>query len=859
MADTPLMKQYREMKADYADTVLFFRLGDFYEMFDDDAVEVSSLLNLTLTHKGDDPMCGIPYHAARNYIKRLLDLGKKIAVCEQTELPQNGKNLAKREVVRIITPATVVDEDYLGGFDFNYVLSVFRTDCAWCDISTGEFKIRSLEKTARIQDIQTVIEMLRPKEILVCDDEYFLDSAFKEAVDSSGAMITKLAPWYFNIKNGYKLLCDIAGVANLSSFGLESSDKGIGPAAALMKYVQETSKASVRHLANYKVEQDARYVGLDMSTRRNLELFNNLHDGSARYSLFSSINKCRTYGGTRLLKTWISLPLRSLSQIEERQKNVKFFYDNKDELDRVKDLISGAMDLNRITTRVFLNRAVPHDLTGLSQAVRTFVQIVSANPEHYSLLFETPLSDKEAFEGAIELASEIERAIEPSFLGQFNAGEVILRGYDEELDRLRDLQSHSDSLLKDYLEEEKAASGITILKLGYNRVFGYYLEVPNGQLSKVPEHFIRRQTLVNGERFTTPKLKDYEYEILRSSDQAARLEEQLFKNLVQKASKLSVVLNSMGNFMNLVDVYQGLAVLAIERNYVCPQLTADDVLQIKDGRHPVVEQVLGPGKFVPNGLDLDTRFALITGPNMAGKSTYLRQNALIILLAHTGSFVPASFAKIGLVDRIFCRVGASDNLSGGESTFLVEMQETAYILRNCTRSSFVIVDEIGRGTSTQDGMSIAWAVMRDLISKGCRTLFATHYHELTMVDTQGIRLLTLDVQENGNNIVFLRRVKEGVANSSYGIHVARMAGVPTSVVKDARSFQSRHFADYGSEQTGSLFTGNGEDQAPVSYINPAVLEIVEKIKNADPDSMTPLQAMLFLSKLKEDATALEEE
>ena len=859
MADTPLMKQYREMKADYADTVLFFRLGDFYEMFDDDAVEVSSLLNLTLTHKGDDPMCGIPYHAARNYIKRLLDLGKKIAVCEQTELPQNGKNLAKREVVRIITPATVVDEDYLGGFDFNYVLSVFRTDCAWCDISTGEFKIRSLEKTARIQDIQTVIEMLRPKEILVCDDEYFLDSAFKEAVDSSGAMITKLAPWYFNIKNGYKLLCDIAGVANLSSFGLESSDKGIGPAAALMKYVQETSKGSVRHLANYKVEQDARYVGLDMSTRRNLELFNNLHDGSARYSLFSSINKCRTYGGTRLLKTWISLPLRSLSQIEERQKNVKFFYDNKDELDRVKDLISGAMDLNRITTRVFLNRAVPHDLTGLSQAVRTFVQIVSANPEHYSSLFETPLSDKEAFEGAIELASEIERAIDPSFLGQFNAGEVILRGYDEELDRLRDLQSHSDSLLKDYLEEEKAASGITILKLGYNRVFGYYLEVPNGQLSKVPEHFIRRQTLVNGERFTTPKLKDYEYEILRSSDQAARLEEQLFKNLVQKASKLSVVLNSMGNFMNLVDVYQGLAVLAIERNYVCPQLTADDVLQIKEGRHPVVEQVLGPGKFVPNGLDLDTRFALITGPNMAGKSTYLRQNALIILLAHTGSFVPASFAKIGLVDRIFCRVGASDNLSGGESTFLVEMQETAYILRNCTRSSFVIVDEIGRGTSTQDGMSIAWAVMRDLISKGCRTLFATHYHELTMVDTQGIRLLTLDVQENGNNIVFLRRVKEGVANSSYGIHVARMAGVPTSVVKDARSFQSRHFADYGSEQTGSLFTGNGEDQAPVSYINPAVLEIVEKIKNADPDSMTPLQAMLFLSKLKEDATALEEE
>ena len=859
MADTPLMKQYREMKADYADTVLFFRLGDFYEMFDDDAVEVSSLLNLTLTHRGDEPMCGIPYHAARNYIKRLLDLGKKIAVCEQTELPQNGKTLAKREVVRIITPATVVDEDFLGGSDFNYVLSVFRTDCAWCDISTGDFKIRSLDKTGRIQDLQTVIEMLRPREILVCDDEYFLDSAFKETVDSSGAMVTKLAPWYFNIKNGYKLLCDIAGVANLSSFGIDTNEKGIGPAAALMKYVQETSKAPVRHLANYKVEHDSRYVGLDKSTRRNLELFNNLHDGSTRYSLFSSINRCRTFGGTRLLKAWISLPLRNIPEIEERQDNIRFFHNNTDELDRVKGLIASAMDLNRITTRVFLNRAVPHDLTGLAQAVRTFVQIVSGNPEHYSALFEGPLKDSDSVQAAVELAAEIERAIDPSFLGQFNSGEVILDGYSEELDRLRDLHNHSDSMLKAYLEEEKASSGISILKIGYNRVFGYYLEVPNGQLSKVPEHFIRRQTLVNGERFTTERLKEYEYDILRAEEQASRLEEQLFKDLVQKAGRLSAVLNAMGNFMNLVDVYQGLAVLAIEQNYVCPQLTADDVLEIRDGRHPVVEQVLGPGKFVPNALDLDTRFALITGPNMAGKSTYLRQNALIILLAHTGSFVPASSAKIGVVDRIFCRVGASDNLSGGESTFLVEMQETAYILRNCSRSSFVIVDEIGRGTSTQDGMSIAWAVMRDLIAKGCRTLFATHYHELTMVDTQGIRLLTLEVLENGNNIVFLRRVKEGVANSSYGIHVARMAGVPASVVKDARSFQNRHFADYGSEQTGSLFTGGSEEQECMPSYNPAMQEIVDQIRNCEPDSMTPLQAMLFLSKLKEDATALEEE
>lgn len=858
MADTPLMKQYRDMKAEYAGTVLFFRLGDFYEMFDEDAVEVSSLLNLTLTHKGDAPMCGIPFHAARNYIKRLLDLGKKIAVCEQTELPQNGKNLAKREVVRIITPATVVDDDFLGPSDFNYVLSVYRTDCAYCDISTGDFVLKSLDRTARIQNIRTLIEMLRPKEILVCDDEYFVDSALKEAVDISGAMITKLPPWYFKCRAGYSLLCEVAGVTSLASFGIEESDKSAGPAGALMKYVQETSRTSVKHLANYRIESDSRYVGLDGSTRRNLELFANLHDGSSRATLFSSINRCRTYGGTRLLKSWLSLPLRDLDEIRFRQDNVTFFYQNAKELERVRGLVSSAMDLNRITTRVFLKKAVPHDLTALSSAVRTFLGIVREYPEHYQKLFDNVLFDSDSVNCVVELAREIESAVNPDFLGQFNAGEVILPGYNAELDEKRDMHDHGDRLLKKYLEEEKASSSISILKLGYNRVFGYYLEVPNGQLSKVPGHFIRRQTLVNGERFTTPRLKEYEYGILKAKDEAERLEERLFAALVEKAGRLCAVLNAMGSFMNRVDVYQGLAALAVENSYVCPQMTSDDVLDISQGRHPVVEQVLGPGKFVPNDLEMSTRFALITGPNMAGKSTYLRQNALIILLAHMGSYVPASHAVIGLTDRIFCRVGASDNLSGGESTFLIEMQETAYILRNCSSHSFVVVDEIGRGTSTQDGMSIAWAVMKSLIEKSCRTLFATHYHELTMVNTEGIRLLTLEVRENGNSIVFLRRVKEGVANSSYGIHVAKMAGVPGAVLKDARSFQNRHFADYGTG-ADTLFTsldGNSSEDTSLSYAGNVVLD---EIKNCDPDSMTPLQAMLLLSKLKEDVTALEEE
>ena len=858
MADTPLMKQYREMKASYADMVLFFRLGDFYEMFDEDAVEVSSLLNLTLTHKGDSPMCGIPYHAARNYIKRLLELGKKIAVCEQTSIPADGRTLAKREVVRIITPATVVDEDFLGSPDFNFVLSVFRSDCAYCDVSTGDFILRPLDKNNRIQALRSVIEQISPREILVCDDEYFLDNRLKDALDGTGVMVTKLPPWHF-IKNAcYKFLCEEARVNSLASYGIKPEDSVVSPAGALLRYVKETSMGSVSHLTDYRLFSDLQYVGIDESSRRNLELFNNLHDGSTRASLFSVINRCRTYGGTRLLRSWISSPLRDIEKIRERQTHVRFFYENAEELKRVRNLIHGSMDLNRLTTRVFLRRAVPHDLTAIRQSILTFVEIVSEDPDRYRSIFTGLLCNDEAVGRAVELASEIGKAVNSEFLGQFNAGEVILDGYDRELDEKRLLYRDSDEILKRYLEDEKAKSGLTILKLGYNRVFGYYLEVPNGQLSKVPDYFIRRQTLVNGERFTTDRLRDFEHEILSAQASAEEREREIYRGLLEMTDAVSEVLNEMGSFMNLTDVYQALATLAVDSSYTCPEVCEEDVLEIEEGRHPVVEKMLGPGKFVPNNLDMNTRFSLITGPNMAGKSTYLRQNALIILLAHTGSFVPAKRARIGLVDRIFCRVGASDNLSGGESTFLVEMQETAFILRTCTSRSFVIVDEIGRGTSTQDGMSIAWAVMKNLSEKSCRTLFATHYHELTMVDTSGIRLLTLEVEEKGDSVVFLRKVREGVANSSYGIHVARMAGVPASVVRDAKYFQKRHFADYGP-QTGSLFTSDSPDEAGPSYADPAQEEIMKTLRECNTDSLTPIQAMLLLSKLSEDVKSLPSE
>ena len=842
------MKQYREVKSQYADMVLFFRLGDFYEMFDEDAKEVSALLNLTLTHRGDSPMCGIPYHAAKNYIKRLLDCGKKIAICEQMELPENSKALARREVIRIVTPATVVDEDFLDDKSFNYIICFFQHALAFCDVSTGDFHIRALDAKNKAQSVRAALQQISPREILVCEDEYFLDFDFKSIIDSYPAMVTKLAPWYFTQKGCYKILCEQAKVKSLASYGLKDNDRLVCPAGALIRYITETSKSSVSHLTDYKVDSEESFVGMDESSRKNLELFSNLYDGSSRYSLFECINRTRTSGGSRLLKNWISFPLRDLNQISFRQQWVRFFVDSPSELSRVREALGTAMDLNRLVTRVMLKRAVPHDLVGIKQTIGSFFNLVSANPEKYFSLLETSL-DQDALSECADLMQRIDRAINDQCLGQFQEGQVILDGYSELLDQRRALRDHSDEILKSYLDKVKAESGLSILKLGYNRVFGYYLEIPKGQVAKAPAYFYRKQTLVNGERFTTDELMQYEKDILQANAQAETLEKQLYEEILAEVLKIDAHLNSIGHFLNTIDVFQALATLAVDSSYVCPEMTEEDVLEIHDGRHPVVERQLGPGKFVSNSLDMSIRFSLITGPNMAGKSTYLRQNALIILLAHMGSFVPASSARIGIVDKIFCRVGAMDNLARGESTFLVEMQEAAFILRNCTQRSFVIVDEIGRGTSTQDGMSIAYAIMKSLIEKGAKTLFATHYHELTMLDTTGIRLLTLDVREEKGSVTFLRKVKDGVANSSYGIHVARMAGVPATVVRDAKSFQGRHFADYSMSQ-GSLFTSDADYDEPSQTEDS---EVIKELRAINLDEMTPMQALILLSKLKEKA------
>ncbi|MBR4427199.1 MAG: DNA mismatch repair protein MutS, partial [Spirochaetales bacterium] len=787
----------------------------------------------------------------KNYIKRLLDCGKKIAICEQMELSENSKSLARREVVRIVTPATVVDEDFLDDRSFNYIICFFQHSMAFCDVSTGDFHLRSLEAGNKAQAVRTALEQTVPREILVCEDEYFLDYDFKAVIDSYPAMVTKLAPWYFSQKNCYKLLCEQAKVKSLAAYGIKENDKLVCPAGALIRYITETSKSSVSHLTNYNVDSEEAFVGMDESTRKNLELFSNLYDGTSRYTLFETINRTRTGGGSRLLKSWMAFPLRDICQIQFRQDWVEFFKDDPQELSRVRESLSGAMDLNRLVTRVLLKRAVPHDLIGIRNTIGSFFSLISSNPERYFSLLEKSM-DQDALSACADLMKRIDSAINEQCLGQFQEGQVILPGYDSQLDEMRALRDHSDIILKQYLDEVKQQTGMTIIKLGYNRIFGYYLEVPKGQVSRVPDFFYRKQTLVNGERFTTDHLMQYEKDILQANAQAEERERLLYDQIQANVLQLDAYLNSIGHFLNNVDVFQSLATFAVDSNCARPQMTQDDVLSIRDGRHPVVERQLGPGKFVANSLDMETRFCLITGPNMAGKSTFLRQNALIILLAHMGSCVPASEAKIGIVDKIFCRVGATDNLARGESTFLVEMQEAAYIIRNCTKRSFVIVDEIGRGTSTQDGMSIAYAIMRNLMDKGAKTLFATHYHELTMLDTSGIRLLTLDVKEDNGSVTFLRKVKDGVANSSYGIHVARMAGIPASVVRDARSFQSRHFADYTMQQA-SLFTSDVQPEEVNLQSSEREKELCDYLEKLNLDECTPMQALIHLSKLKDIA------
>lgn len=815
---TPLMRQYNEIKSAHRDAILFFRLGDFYEMFGDDAKEASALLNLTLTRRATMPMCGVPYHAARNYINRLLKAGKKVAVCEQMTPPGAQKGIVQRDVVEILTPGTVVDDTYLDSGANNYLVCIARCgiyiSLAYIDLSTAEFETEFFLFEERSLKLRRELIRLSPKEILIQNslaEDPLIRSVFSE---DEHCLLTILEDWLFDKKRSFERLTRQFGTVNLKGFGFEDDHPALMACGPLLDYIELNVKTILPHLHHLSYYSEDSFLGLDESTRRNLELTVNTRDGGQSFTLFSVLNHTRSVAGQRRLHRWVLNPLKDLTAIRSRLNRVAFFVSHPDVTETFRELLRGCYDLERLVSRIVMGKAVARDLVAVKVSLMNFFSLTELLTDRDTeALF---VVSKELKQTAGETADLIDRAVEEDPGADIDDG-WIRDGFSSELDRLRSLKNHAQEYLSRYLDEEKELSKIPNLRIRENNVVGYFLEVTKSHQDKVPSHFIRRQTLTNAERYTTDRLMKLESEIRSAEEQVSVLEKDLFREVCVRVADRCDNLFGIADSIADWDAFQSLGYTAVLRNYVCPVVDDSTVIDIRNGRHPVVEKALPPGAFVPNDFHLDNEtisFAMITGPNMAGKSTYLRQTALIVLMAQTGSFVPASSARIGMVDKIFCRVGASDYLARGESTFLVEMNETANILRGAGDRSLIIMDEIGRGTATVDGLSIAQAVCENLLVRRIKTVFATHFHELTRLESPAMKNFSLQISENGGEITFLKKVKEGPCGSSYGIHVARLAGLPSSVILRAGEIlddlQKRADLQYSDDESisvqGNLFT-----------------------------------------------------
>ncbi len=838
-----------EIKKEHQDKVLFFRLGDFYEMFNEDAEKVSRLLNLTLTHRNKMPMCGIPYHAAKNYLKRLLDYGLKVAVCEQFMDADNKKELATRKVTQVYTPATVVDDEYLDSLSSSFVVAVNLDKkhiyLAWSDISTGEFYIRTLDIANGFSQLEAQLVSISAKEILVLDDYYFSIKDFREVIDSQNAIVTKLPKWYFSLKEGKKFFERQFSPNALRLFSINEKDPILTSIGALLGYLSDTAKQELPQLRVIERVSAESYLDLNPAAVRNLELITSLNNENKNEgTLFSSINRTKTPSGARFLKFALLHPLVDKNKILSRQDWIARLSSDRVELDRIRKYLSETSDLERLSVKASMKRLIPRDFIAIAESVVSFLALIDNKPEYMELV---PENSDISYDKIIDFSSDILKGINRECTNVSKEGTIILDGFDGELDQLRFYISSGADVLKQYMERVREETQITTMKVGENRIIGAFIEVSKGQLDKVPDYFIRRQTLVGGERFTTKELEDIKQKLYSAEANAADREKAVFNSFISRAFELYEDLEKMGKVITSLDFLSSLAFISLELDWIKPNIIESGNLEIVDGRHPVVEEYVGKNNYVSNSFyTVKSRFSLITGPNMAGKSTYLRQVAVIVLLSHIGSYVPAKIATIPIIDKIFCRVGASDNLSKGESTFLVEMSESAQILRSATSKSLVIMDEIGRGTSTQDGMSLAYAIMNYLKLSGAITLFATHYHELTMLDTSDMQLLHMAVKEEKNSITFLRKAEEGVATASYGIHVARIAGLPRSVIAEATTFQRKHFIDYSDFDStqGNLFAQPEEKEEAIET------EITRRINNFDVDQSTPIEAMLLLTELK---------
>ena len=859
---TPMMIQYRGIKEKYKNEVVFFRLGDFYEMFDEDAVEVSRLLNLTLTHRASRPMCGIPYHAAKIYIARLLRLGKKIVICEQVgEIPKGGKGITERKVVEIITPGTAVEAEYLEGNRANYLAALSITKAkagfAFIDVTTSSFRATSWPASKMAENFGKELNRAAPRELLL-PASLKNNEAIKSVISAYGSISVSYYPdWDFSAELSYKKLTAQFKTANLKAYGLEEDSPEIVPAGFLLDYLEKTTNTVLPHISSIRVYSDSEYLIMDDSSRRNLEVISNMREGGTQFTLLECVDFTKTAMGGRLLRNWLLFPLTNLRQIEDRQTKVASFVENRNLLEKLKTDLGSILDVERLAGRIAMERAHAKDL----QALRASLGSWSRIKEYLGQYDFSFISD----ENSVTICSLIQKAILEDPATSLTEGGIIKAGWSEELDHWRGLHDNFNQILSEYEAEEREKTGISTLRVKYTNAAGYFIEVSKGKLGAVPAHFIMRRALVNGDRYTTERLQQLEAELNESSTKILELERDLFVEIRSSLAKYIPYLLQVADEIANTDAAASFAQAAIEHNWVRPEIEESTHFEIKDGRHPVVENHLPTGEFVPNDALLSAEdesipsFALITGPNMAGKSTYLRQNALIALLAQTGSFVPASRARLGIVDRIFCRVGASDNLAKGESTFLVEMTETANILHAATKKSLVIMDEVGRGTSTEDGLAIARAVSEYLLDTiGCKTFFATHYHELSRMEHPSLKMLCMDVLEQNGSVVFLRKVKEGVTGNSYGIHVAKLAGIPQAVIDRANVILS-HIQALANDNPVILDdvpakSSESEKTLAAAPVNPGLFSdeeiIISEILSVDTDNLTPLNALQIIARWK---------
>ena len=885
MADTPLMKQYKEIKSNFEDSILFFRLGDFYEMFFEDAVKASKELGLTLTSRNkeknaDVPLAGIPFHSADSYITKLVSKGYKVAICEQTEDPKMAKGIVKREVVKIITPGTVVDVEALDAKSNNYLMSILKVDnklgVAYIDITTGEFKVTEVEKDDDFVKLFNEVNKIEPKEVLITEDFY---GEIREKLDDFLQKNDSVVTFVNKVRDSAKYLMEYFEIVSLESYGIKDKKGIIGAAAMALDYA---ATMQVEHeLTVEKIEfvNISNYAEINAITSRNLELLKNQREKTVYGSLLWVLDECKTSMGTRLLKRFINNPLLNIDKIKKRQEDVQYFIDNILIREDLREKLEDIYDLERLLGKIIFGSENGKDLTALKKTIKSAVEIMK-------ILENTDFFKSIDVNILFECYKIIDDSINEDAPFSVREGGIIKSGYSQELDEIRNIMNSGKDFLLDIEQREREATGIRNMKIKFNKVFGYFIEITKSNLNMVPEHYIRKQTLSNSERYITPELKKYEDTIINSKAKIEDLEYHLFKEVSGKVKEHRKILSELAERLAYIDVMVSFAVNAIENDYVNPEMSEEYSFEIVDGRHPVVEKLIGRTDYVSNDTIFTEKesFVVLTGPNMSGKSTYMKQIALISIMAQIGSFVPAGKARLSIIDKYLTRIGASDDILTGQSTFMVEMSEVSNILNNATEKSLIILDEVGRGTSTTDGVSIATAISMYIHDKiGAKTVFATHYHELTDLENKFSHIVNyrIEVDEKQGKVMFLRNIVKGGADKSYGIEVAKLAGLPKEILVESRKILKRleqkkeliektvdvrqlslfgenlEFEDdfEETEKDSENIENNQfyeEKLLQIEKEKESLQEIVNKIEDYDINNITPMDAMKFLFELKEN-------